>query len=77
MLYWHGYIGEKQLKRVELEKNEACYWIRTHRQKTGGRANIPVLPQAQQVLDKYVQLDLLHPNDPVLPILSNQKRLFT
>ncbi len=68
-----AYIDVKQLKRVELEKNEACYWIRTHRQKTGGRANIPVLPQAQQVLDKYVQLDLLHPNDPVLPILSNQK----
>jgi site-specific recombinase XerD len=31
------------------------------------------LPQAQHVLDKYVQLDLLHPNDPVLPILSYQK----
>jgi hypothetical protein len=26
-----AYIDVKQLKRVELEKNEACYWIRTHR----------------------------------------------
>ncbi len=29
--------------------------------------------QQQKQLDKYVQLDLLFPNDPVMPILSNQK----
>jgi site-specific recombinase XerD len=68
-----AYIDVKQLRRVELEGNEQGYWIRTRRQKTGGRANIPVLPPAQMILDKHVRLDLLHPEDPVLPILSNQK----
>jgi integrase len=64
----------KKLKRLEIEGSEDYgYWIRTRRQKTGGRANIPILPMAKVVLDKYVKLDLLFPNDPVLPILSNQK----
>ena len=69
-----AYIDVKKLKRLEIEGSEDYgYWIRTRRQKTGGRANIPILPMAKVVLDKYVKLDLLFPNDPVLPILSNQK----
>ena len=69
-----AYIDVKKLKRLEIEGSEDYgYWIRTRRQKTGGRANIPILPMPKVVLEKYVKLDLLFPNDPVLPILSNQK----
>ena len=68
-----AYADVKKLKRCEIERNEAGYWIKTKRQKTGGRANVPLLDVPMQIIAKYVQLDLLEAEDLVLPILSNQK----
>jgi len=68
-----AYADVKKLRRCEIEKNEAGYWIKTKRQKTGGRANVPLLDVPMQIINKYVQLDLLEADDLVLPILSNQK----
>jgi site-specific recombinase XerD len=69
-----AYIDVKKLRRTEIEGNdEAGYWIRTKRQKTGSRANIPLLPIPMEILNRYSKLDFLMPNDPVLPMLSNQK----
>ena len=69
-----AYIDVKKLRRIEIEGNdESGYWIRTRRQKTGGRANIPLLPIPMEILKRYSRLNLLLPNDPVLPMLSNQK----
>ena len=39
-------------------------WIKMYRQKTGKELNIPLLPKAEQMLDKYQY----H-----LPVISNQK----
>lgn len=64
----------KQLKRIEIDGNdELGYWIRTRRQKTRGRSNVPLLATPMQILHKYSRLDLIEPNDPVLPMPSNQK----
>ena len=49
------------------------FWIRTRRQKTGGRANIPLLDIPMSIIRNYCQLELLDAEDPILPILSNQK----
>ena len=69
-----AYIDVKELKRSEIEGNEATgYWIRTRRKKTGGRANIPLLKIPMSIINNYCRLDLLDANDPILPILSNQK----
>ena len=69
-----AYIDVKQLKRSEIEGDETTgYWIRTRRQKTGGRANIPLLDIPMSIIRNYAKLELLDPNDPILPILSNQK----
>jgi site-specific recombinase XerD len=68
-----AYADVKKLKRCEIERNEASYWIKTKRQKTGGRANVPLLGVPMQIINKYVELDLLEADDLVLPILSNQK----
>ena len=69
-----AYIDVKQLKGMEIEgSDEFGYWIRTKRQKTGGRANIPLLPRAIEVLNKYCHLETHDPNKPVLPLLTNQK----
>ena len=69
-----AYIDVKELKRSEIEGNETTgYWIRTRRKKTGGRANIPLLKIPMSIINNYCCLDLLDANDPILPILSNQK----
>lgn len=68
-----AYVDVHKLKRSELERSpNGKLWIRTRRQKTGVRAHIPLLDVAEQILDKYAQMDV--PIDaPVLPIISNQK----
>jgi site-specific recombinase XerD len=69
-----AYIDVKKLKRAEIEGNdEMGFWIRTRRQKTGGRANIPLLDIPMSIIRNYCQLELLDAEDPILPILSNQK----
>jgi integrase len=68
-----AYADVKKLKRSELEINDTGYWIKTKRKKTGGRANIPLLAVPVKIINKYVNIDMLQDNDPVLPLLSNQK----
>jgi len=69
-----AYIDVKKLKRAEIEGNdEMGFWIRTRRQKTGGRANIPLLDIPMSIVRNYCQLELLDADDSILPILSNQK----
>ena len=69
-----AYVDIQKLKRSEITMGiDGIKWIFTRRQKTETPSRIPILPQAQEVIDRYV-------NDPkciamgkVLPILSNQK----
>lgn len=68
-----AYIDIKQLKRKEIEETENGIWIKTHRQKTGNRSNIPLLKIPLAIIHKYVKLDALSSDDLVLPIMSNQK----
>ena len=69
-----AYIDVKKLKKSEIEGNdEIGYWIRTRRQKTDARANIPLLDIPMDIIKNYCQLDFLMPEDPILPVLSNQK----
>jgi integrase len=69
-----AYIDVKKLKKAEVEGNdEIGYWIRTRRQKTDARANIPLLEIPMDIINNYCRLDLLMPEDPILPVLSNQK----
>jgi integrase len=68
-----AYIDVKQLRKCEIEYHEEKYWIRTRRQKTGGRANIPLLNVPMEIIRKYCNLEALNPEDTVIPILTNQK----
>lgn len=68
-----AYIDMKQLTKKEIELNEHGLWIKTHRQKTGVRANIPILAVANKILNRYANVEALLPDDPLLPIPSNQK----
>ena len=57
----------------KFDAKDTGFWIRTRRQKTGGRANIPLLDIPMSIIRNYCQLELLDAEDPILPILSNQK----
>lgn len=48
-------------------------WIYTFRQKTDTRTNIPVLPPAMAIIEKYKEHQLCKVKNRLLPILSNQK----
>ena len=68
-----AYIDVHKLKHSEVERSgNGKLWIRTKRQKTGVRANIPLLDTAQQIIDKYASRNEGH-NETVLPVISNQK----
>lgn len=51
-------------------------WIIISRTKTGGRSTIPILPQAQTIIEKYINFDksCLHKtyNKGLFPVYSNQ-----
>lgn len=48
-------------------------WIETRRSKTDTRSNIPILPIAKNIIDKYKDDPTLEERNLVLPVLSNQK----
>ena len=68
-----AYADVKKLKRSEIETDGEDYWIRTRRQKTGARANIPLLRVPMTIINRYAAMDKLGPDDPIVPIISNQK----
>lgn len=68
-----AYIDLYKLRKKEIEKNTQGYWIKTRRQKTGGRTSVLLIDVPMQIIAKYVQLDLLEAEDLILPIMSNQK----
>lgn len=49
------------------------YWIKTSRQKTNTKINVPLLPQALALLDKYKKHPMVLKRGRALPFMSNQK----
>ena len=48
-------------------------WVIYEREKTGVRASIPILPQAQSIIDRYKEDPECQVNNMLLPVISNQK----
>ena len=48
-------------------------WIVINRKKTGTRSSIPILPQAQEVLDKYKNDPFCISEHKLLPVCTNQR----
>jgi integrase len=68
------YTGYAPVDALKLTKNNIIadgdknLWIKTNRQKTGTKANVPILPPVLKILSKY-QFE----GDVLLPKISNQK----
>lgn len=69
-----AYIDVKQLTRQQIGIGiDGEKWIFTNRQKTDTRSNIPLLPTAIAILDKYKDHPQCLNEGRLLPVLSNQK----
>ena len=69
-----AYADVQKLKRSEISIGvDGEKWIFTRRQKTDIISRIPLLPIAQEILNRYRDNEQCKNKDLVLPILSNQK----
>ena len=64
----------KQLKSEHLVTDiNGMIWIRKTRQKTQNMCNIPLLDEAQKILDRYKDHPYCQTQGVLLPVCSNQK----
>ncbi|WP_432411273.1 site-specific integrase [Rasiella sp. SM2506] len=69
-----AYADVKKLNRGDIVVGaDGEEWVKTKRSKTDTRSNIPILPIAKILIEKYKDNGLLIEKDLVLPVLSNQK----
>ncbi|WP_423999060.1 site-specific integrase [Maribacter sp. IgM3_T14_3] len=69
-----AYADVKKLTNADIViGSDGEKWIKTRRTKTDTGSNIPILPIALAIIEKYEDDELLKEKDLVLPVLSNQK----
>jgi site-specific recombinase XerD len=69
-----AYVDVKGLKKDHIAIGiDGEKWIFKNRQKTDTKSKIPVLPIAQEIIQKYENHPKCLNEDSVLPILTNQK----
>lgn len=69
-----AYADVKKLSRSEIAVGiDGDKWIFTHRQKTESATRVPLLPPAQEILDRYANHPQCINEGRLLPVLSNQK----
>ncbi|CAI8876357.1 site-specific integrase [Chryseobacterium sp. IT-36CA2] len=69
-----AYIDTKKLTAQNIGIGlDGSKWIYTNREKTKTTSNIPLLAQAESIIEKYKDHPACINNDRLLPVLSNQK----
>lgn len=69
-----AYIDVFNLKQSDLKVGvDGEQWIMAGRQKTGSPINIPLLPKAVEIIERYKDNRLCVERNSVLPVSSNQK----
>jgi site-specific recombinase XerD len=69
-----AYADVKKLDKSQIVLGiDGEKWIYTHRQKTDTRSNIPLLPMAMDLLNKYKDHPQCLNSGRLLPVLSNQR----
>ena len=69
-----AYIDAYQLKKTDIKEGiDGNLWIMSERQKTNSTTNVPLLPQALEIVEKYKEHPLCVQRKSVLPVSSNQK----
>lgn len=69
-----AYIDAYQLKRTDIkEGDDGWLWIMSCRQKSKSQTDIPLLPKAIEIMNKYKDDTLCISRGSILPVKSNQK----
>ncbi|MEC3908792.1 site-specific integrase [Tamlana sp. 2201CG12-4] len=69
-----AYADVKKLSKDDIVIGiDGDRWIKIKRTKTDTRSNIPILPTADALIEKYASLPHLLNDNKLLPVLSNQK----
>ncbi len=69
-----AYIDLKNLKIKHLHHENCKYWIRTRRQKTNVKTNVPLLLFPMQIIQRHCpDYRTMEPEEPIFNIISNQK----
>ncbi|MEM0576906.1 site-specific integrase [Flavobacterium polysaccharolyticum] len=69
-----AYIDAYQLRKTDIKIGiDGAQWIMSERQKTGSVTNVPLLPKALEIIEKYKEHPLCISRNAVLPVASNQK----
>lgn len=69
-----AYIDAFQLKTSDIKEGiDGSLWIMSSRQKTDSKTDIPLLPKAIDIMEKYKDHPLCVSRGAVLPVKSNQK----
>lgn len=68
-----SYTDLKKLSPKDVVQQYNASWIILNREKTGVRSPIPLIPQALDIISKYVDDPECNANNQLLPVKSNQK----
>ena len=69
-----SYVDVKKLSKDNIVRGiDGDYWIKTKRAKTDSTSNIPILSNANVIIQKYKNHPDIVNTNKVIPILSNQR----
>ncbi|MDX1751844.1 site-specific integrase [Salinimicrobium sediminis] len=69
-----AYSDVKKLSSADITKGiDGGKWIRIKRTKTKSLSSIPLLPVAEEIIERYQDHPEVRKGDCILPVLSNQK----
>lgn len=69
-----AYSDVEKLSKSDITLGiDGSRWIRINRTKTGTKSSIPLLPVAEQILDRYANHPEVENSERVIPVFSNQK----
>jgi integrase len=68
-----AFVDVSKLKRSQIIKVKGQKWINTARTKTETPSQIPLLPVAEEILNRYSDHPIVEETGNVLPVLTNQK----
>jgi len=70
----YAYVDVANLTNENLRKGiDGDLWVYSNREKTSTKSNVPLLPKAIEIIEKYKDHPAANVKGTLLPVLSNQK----
>lgn len=70
----YAYVDVENLTSANLKKGiDGDLWIFANREKTSGKSNVPLLPKAIEIIEKYKDHPVANEKGKLLPVISNQR----